>query len=204
MTPARPANQVCPICAYDDDVDIVLANDEWVMTCTSCSHPPFEWRPTEQYYKQLSPRSGIEEELGVYDILLECVDGSFAEFGIIEYHIWERAPRTYTILAERYGHTAYGPSKYTASAFLGGALGQLWRERLVDGVWGPATGYWSYNGVVGAYARMGTPHDTPIASWQDFARTTLRLDPDDWPPLGYRHQGAARELDSGRSRRSGR
>ena len=34
MTPARPANQVCPICAYDDDVDIVLADDEWVMTRT--------------------------------------------------------------------------------------------------------------------------------------------------------------------------
>jgi hypothetical protein len=57
----------------------------------------------------------------------------------------------------------------------------------VDGVWAPATGYWSYNRVVGAYARMGTPHDTPITSWQDFALGTLGVDPLDWPPLGYTH-----------------
>ncbi len=164
MTPARPANQVCPICAYDDDVDIVLADDEWVMTCTSRSHPPFEWRPTEQYYKQLSPRSGIGEDLGVYDVLLECVDGSFAEFGVIEYHFWERdrgrTPFWWNATATR--HT--GPASTPHLHFRAGALGQLWRERLVDGVWGPATGYWSYNGVVGAYARMGTPHQPPLLS----------------------------------------
>jgi hypothetical protein len=183
---ARPANQVCPICGYDDDVEIVLADDEWVMTCESRSHPPFEWRPKEQYHKPLSPRSGIGEELGVYDDLLECVHDGFAEYGIIEYRFWEHSPKTYLILVERYGHTVYGPSRYTASAFLGGALGQLWREQLVDGVSVSATGYWSYNGTVGAYARMETPHDTPITSWQDFARDTLGVDPLDWPPLGYK------------------
>jgi hypothetical protein len=185
---AKPANQVCPICGYDDDVETILADDEWVMTCESHNHPPFEWRPKEQYRKPLSGgRTGIGEELGVYADLLDCVDDGFAEFGIVEYRFWERAPKTYTILVERYGHTVYGPSKYTTSKFLGGALGQLWRERLVDGVWAPATGYWSYNRVVGAYARMGTPHDTPITSWQDFALGTLGVDPLDWPPLGHTH-----------------
>jgi hypothetical protein len=109
---AKPANQVCPICGYDDDVETILADDEWGMTCASRSHPPFEWRPKEQYHKPLSPRSGIGEELGVYDDLIDCVDDAFAEFGIVEYRFWERAPKTYTILVERYGHTVYGPSKY--------------------------------------------------------------------------------------------
>jgi hypothetical protein len=174
---ARPANQVCPICGYDDDVEIILAGDEWVMTCASRSHPPFEWRPKDQCYKPLSLRTGIGEELGVHG----------AEFGIVEYRFWERAPKTYLILVERYGHTVYGPSRYSTSAFLGGALGQLWRKQLVDGVSVSATGYWSYNGTVGAYARKGTPHETPITSWQDFALGTLGVDPLDWPPLGFTH-----------------
>jgi hypothetical protein len=160
---ARPANQVCPICGYDDGVEIVLADDDRVITCEGRSHPPFEWRPKEQYHKPLSPRSGIGEELGVYD--------GFAQFGVVECRLWVRAPTTYPILVERYGHTVYGPSRYTPLALLGGALGHLWREQLVEGVWVSATG------TVGAYTRMGTPHETPHTSWQDFALATLGVNP---------------------------
>ena len=183
MPNPKPANQVCPICAHDDDIEVVLADGDWVMICSSRSHPMYEWRPKEQYQKSLSPRFGIAEELGVYDDLLHCVHDGFAEYGIVEYRYWEHSPDTYMELANRYGHTALGPGKYTVSAFLGGALGQLWRENLVVGRWGPATGYWAYNGTVGAYGPSGTPEKSSILSWESFARTQLGVDPMYWPPL---------------------
>jgi hypothetical protein len=188
MMATRPGNQVCPICGHDDDVEILRAGDEWVMRCDARSHPPFEWRPEAQYHRHLSPRSGVAEELGVYDDLLQCVHDGFAEYGIVEYRFAEHAPQTYRTLVDRYGHTAFGPKKYTTTAFLAGALGQLWREQSVLGVSARATGYWSYNRFAGAYAPPGTPLDSPIASWEDFARSGLGVDPLDWPPLRYRHE----------------
>lgn len=187
MAPPRPARQVCPICAQDDDVEILLAGDEWVMTCSYQGHLPFEWRPKGQFAKAISYRTGIGEELGVYDDLLVCVREGIAEYGVIEYRYWQRSPDVYRQLVDRYGHTAKGPSRYTASAFLGGALGHLWREELIEGVWGPATGYWSYNGQVGSYGPPGTAETDDILSWETFAEQALGVDPFDWPPLGYRN-----------------
>ncbi|MEZ5202895.1 MAG: hypothetical protein R2701_00475 [Acidimicrobiales bacterium] len=126
---AQPALQVCPICALDDDVAIQKVDDEWVMTCASAEHPPFEWRPASQYQKTISYRTGIGEELGVYDTLLECLLPGLSEYGVIEYRFSQADPSTYRHLLDRYGHTALAPSKYTTSSFLGGALGALARRR---------------------------------------------------------------------------
>ena len=186
MTPGPPARQLCPLCGHDDEVTSARVDDEWVVSCGSTTHPPMEWRPKEQYQGNGTYRTGIAEELGVYDDLLACVHDGFAEYGVIEYRFAQYAPATYKFLVDRYGHTALGPAGYTTSAFLGGALGQLWREDLVDGLWAPATGYWSYNGQVGAYGPIGTPESADCLSWEEFATSTLGVDPFDWPPLGYR------------------
>lgn len=180
---AQPARQICPICAYDDDVVVQKVDDEWVMTCDSPAHPPIEWRPAAQFQKTMTYRTGIGEELGVYDTLLECLMPGLSEYGVIEYRFFETDPVTYKHLISRYGHTAIGGSRYTTSAFLGGALGQLWREGSVTGTWGPATGYWTYNQTVGTYGPAGTPVDSPILSWASYASDTLGADPATWPPL---------------------
>lgn len=181
----RPARQICPVCGLDDDVLLTGVGVEWIMTCSNPRHPLYEWRPTEQARGLHTYRSGIGEELGVYDDLLACVTEGLAEYGVIEHRFAERARDTYDTLVRRYGHTALGPSRYTASSFLGGALGQLWREDLVTGLWGPATGYWAYNGQVGAYGPAGTPESERILTWALFAEETLGLDPASWPALGY-------------------
>ncbi len=183
--PTPPAHQVCPLCGHDDYVTRVVVDDEWIDSCSSTDHAPIEWRPKEQYAGPSSYRSGIGEDLGVYEDLLNCVTGGFAEYGLIEYRFSQFAPKTYKILVDRYGHTVQGKRKYSASAFLGSALGQLWREELIEGLWGPATGYWNYNSKVGCYATAGTAESSEILSWEDFATGTLGVDPLDWPPLGY-------------------
>jgi hypothetical protein len=137
---AQPARQVCPICALDDDVAVQKVDDEWVMTCTSAGHVPFEWRPSAQYLKTLSYRTGIGEEFGVYDTLLECLLPGLSEYGVIEYRFSQADPATYRHLLGRYGHRAIAPAKYTTSSFLGGALGHLWREGSVTGIWGSRHG----------------------------------------------------------------
>ena len=186
MTPSPPARQLCPLCGHEDFVTTARVDDEWVVSCSSHTHPPMEWRPKEQYQGTGTYRNGIGQELGVYDDLLDCVHDGFAEYGVIEYRFSKKAPRTYQFLVDRYSHTALGPAGYSTSAFLGGALGQLWREELVAGFWAPATGYWSYNGRVGAYGPADTPESDVCLSWEEFAVSTLGAGAYDWPPLGYR------------------
>lgn len=185
MSDPKPPRQICQICGFDDDVEIIKRDEDWVMTCSGPSHPPYEWQPKKQSSSAGSWRTGIGEELGVYDTLLECMTPDICEYGIIEHRFSEAAPGVYTYLVDHYGHRATKPSKYTASSFLGGALGQLWREELVAGVWGPATGYWKYNGGVGCYALPEADEDSPILSWETFATDTLHVSPLDWPALGF-------------------
>ena len=179
---ARPDRQVCPICGLDDDVQLLQAAGEWIFTCDAATHVPYEWRPTLTSRTLRSYRSGVGEELGVYDDLLACVDDGLAEYGVIEYRFATRAPETYAELIRRYSHGALGPKRYTTSSFLGGALGQLWREEAIDGRWVPATAYWSYNTQVGGYATAPVHDDTPVLSWEQFA-TSLGIDPQTWPPV---------------------
>ncbi len=118
MTPAPPARQLCPLCGHDDEVTTTRVGDEWVVTCASKTHPPMEWRPKEQYQSTGTYRTGIGEDLGVYDDLLACVHDGFAEYGVVEYRFAQYAPDTYRLLVDRYGHTALGPAGYSTSAFL--------------------------------------------------------------------------------------
>lgn len=186
MAGAKPPSQVCSLCGFDDDVTAELATGEWVMRCTATSHPPWEWRPKTQEPVRGRGRSGVAEELGVYDELLRCVEDGYAETGLIEYRYSQRAPSTYEDLVRRYGHTAHGRQQYSASAFLATALRALWDEELVFSATMPATGYWSYNGRTYAYGPLGTdPEDVPL-SWAEFAETTLGVSALDWPPLGFR------------------
>src|SRR5688572_29849951 len=94
----KPGHQVCPMCGYDDDITEHLVDDEWVMTCQNRSHPLFEWRPKSVATGLTSYRSGLGEELGVYDDLLACVDGVLSEYGVIEYRFAERSRQAYDFL----------------------------------------------------------------------------------------------------------
>jgi hypothetical protein len=186
MTPARPAHQVCQLCGNDDFITDESVGDEWVVTCSSQGHPPFEWRPKEQCRRTTGTyRTGIDQELGVYDDLLTCVHDGFAQYGVIEYQNSELSPATYRILTDRFGHKALGPAGYSASAFLDGAMGQLWRERASLGVRPLDPG----NDTTGECGLANSLESEGTVSWAEFAVSTLGLKPDDGPPLGYRASG---------------
>ncbi|MGZ4790362.1 MAG: hypothetical protein ACXWBO_00740 [Ilumatobacteraceae bacterium] len=129
----------------------------------------------------------MADELGVYDDLLALFTepGPFLEWGIVEHLYAQRNPATYRELVDRYSHTAYGPTQYSASAFLGRAAGQLASDGHLMVRFENATGYWSYNGVISAFALPPGPDDAAITTWADFA-IHEGFAPDDWPALGYR------------------
>jgi len=171
-------------------VKLEFVDGEWVASCESDRHMPYEWRPAGQSQSQvqsgLSTHFGLGEELGIYDALLGCIHGGFAEYGVIEYRYSQDNPDDYATLVERYGHRALAPTQYSASVYLSRQLGQMWRDGRIAGRWAPATGYWAYNGQIGAYGPAGTPESAGCLSWAEFATSTLGVDPGDWPPLGYR------------------
>jgi hypothetical protein len=187
MPKPRPPKQVCPLCASDDEVTRSLIDEVWVFRCdASRDTHPYEWRPHDIPEAPLYGEEGVGAELGVYDDLLAIANEGFAEYGVLEYRFWKRVPQTYRTLVDRYGHTAFGPARYTASAFLAGSLALLWKEELIYGTSSRATGYWSYNERIGAYGPVGTSETADPLSWERFATVTLHTDPYDWPPLNYR------------------
>lgn len=137
------------------------------------------WPSTTTTTGDVEAAEGITAELGVYDDLLEClVPGEpYVEYGIVEHRFSELRPNVYAELLERYGHTRLGPKPYTASAFLGAALGWLRDHDEILIEFAPATGYWSYNGVIAYCALPPGPADGSRRTYASYAEA-LGLDPD--------------------------
>jgi hypothetical protein len=195
MSPAasrrsRPARQVCPLCALDDDELVTWVPDApglWRFTCINHT-PPHSWLTTGQGAFDETGSTGIADELGVYDDLLALFPepGPFLEWGIVEHRYAHLRPGVYRELVDKYSHTALGPTQYSVSAFLGLAAGKLAREGHLALLWAPATGYWSYNGTISAFTLAPAADDAPLVSWAEYA-VSEGFDPGDWPALGYRH-----------------
>src|SRR3546814_10711957 len=85
-----------------------------------------------------------------------------------------------------YGHTQAALDRgehleYSASAFIGGALGRLYhRDGLLTRVNTRATGFWSYNGTLHGWALKPGPTSDTVTSWAAFAADN-GLEPHEWP-----------------------
>lgn len=184
----RPARQVCPLCAHDDDVTFERESDAlFRFTCLAVGdRHPYVWFTRHGEKEFGIPQDGIGAQLGVYDTLLSLFrSGDLpVEYGVVEHRFAEADPVTYGELVRRYRHTVYGPTRYSASAFLGAALGLLAREGLLAFVPCRATGYWAYNGRLSAWSTTPAVETVPV-SWEAFSLAN-GWDPGDWPALGYR------------------
>lgn len=185
----RPARQVCPSCGVDESIRTeVIGPSSWRYTCTrSCRQhaEPYSWlgsTPDAPFDEELSYNKA--EELGLPNDLLTCLEHgqSFVEYGVVEYRYATKAnPAVYKQLVEDYGHTALGPKKYTASAFIASTLGRMLREDLVAYRPGKATGFWSYNGEISFWSLKPVTESRPI-TFEDFA-AEQGFAPKTWPPL---------------------
>lgn len=183
-----PPSRVCPLCGHQDHLDpaLSLPDDTWLFTCRGPHEPtPYDFLVAEDK-KVVGYPEGFAAELGLYDVLPDLLvdDEPFVEYGVVEYRYALAHPDGYRQVVDRYGHTRYGPKKYTASAFLAGTLGRMARAADVFYADGPATGYWKFNGRISHWANRPDADSATPLSWAGFAEAQ-GFDPEDWPPLGY-------------------
>jgi hypothetical protein len=178
--------QICPLCSSDEYITEVEGPGLWRLTCTegSTRDHPFSWVTTAQGPFDHTAQDGISAELGLYNDLLGVVrrNGPWLEYGIVEYHYAVAHPVTYSRIVKDYGHVALAPKPYTASSLIGAALGKLRRDG--DLVYRPckATGRWSYNSEISAWATAPGPSEPALLTWTDFAEQQ-GFSPECWPPL---------------------
>ena len=114
--------------------------------------------------------SGLMAELGLATELpavLKGHVGRWVEYGVVEHDYAAANPEDFARLVDRYGHTAVAAKKYTTSAFLALALGELSRRGTLLCRFGPATGRWSYNSQVSYWALPPEPTWDERLSWAD-------------------------------------
>ena len=181
--------EICPRCGVDDDVTFEPGEaDAPVFVCSSSRHEdPFEWPARDDdLATALAGRVGFAEELNLYEYLMTLFDPSqpLVEYGVVEHRFAAAFPTEYRAVIDRYGHTHFGPKRYTASAFLAKVLWALHHEGALAVEWVPATGRWSYNSRVSGWAlpRAGGVPAKDVLSWEAFARQH-DIDPDTWPAL---------------------
>ena len=152
---------LCPLCASDDQTETFETEDGIkVALCQNKSHGErgFSWEPTPTPTR--SQRSdGLGAELEIWDKLLELFgsDEDFVPYGTVEDRFIDRFPKEAILLRDRYGHRwryADHPStQYSMSAYLASRLRELEREGQLELDWQPATGPWTYNGVISQWRR---------------------------------------------------
>lgn len=182
-----PVRQVCPHCGHDDPENLtweVEGPGLWRYRCVDPSHgDPYDWLTTgkDALSGVGAGGDGLADQLGIYDDLLACFtpDGPLLEYGVVEYLYATENPAAYRDLVNRYSHTRRGPTKFSASAFIGAALGRLYREGLLRRVDFKATGSWRFNGRLTAQSLAGSNKDA-VETWEQFA-IGRGLDPNDWP-----------------------
>lgn len=79
--------------------------------------------------------------------------GPYVEYGVVEHRYATAHPDNYKHLVGLYSHTGFKkPIEYSASAFIGSAIGKLGRDGLLVRVPCRATGCWNYNGMLHGWA----------------------------------------------------
>ena len=104
----------------------------------------------------------------------------WVEHGVVEHRYKMMRPEIYFgELLPRYGHVAQGPRRYSLSALIAKALGQLSREGILAWQYARATGFWAYNGSISYWAMPPAPPTERRLSWSDFA-TEQGLEQMEW------------------------
>jgi hypothetical protein len=182
-----PQRQVCKLCALDDDEYVsweVEAPGLWRYTCTNPSHREgYSWLTTGKDPLAGAGHDGLSNDLGIYEDLLACftIGERFVEYGVVEHRYAVANPGNYKHIVGLYSHTGFGDHvEYSASAFIGSALGKLGREGLLVRRPCRATGFWKYNGLLNAWALQPGPDGEEIVTWEAYAEG-IGVDPGTWP-----------------------
>lgn len=182
-----PGPQVCPLCALPDYLTWeVEAPGLWRYTCGNPQCGGYSWPTTGRDPLKTGSYDGIAADLGIKEDLLDVIgrESRWLEYGVVEYLYAVENPTHYRQLVQMFSHTAIErPIQNSASAFIGTCLGILEQEGRLAKRTCRATGYWSYNTTVTAWAPRGNSLDAPIRAWAEFA-IRQGLNPEEWTLAG--------------------
>jgi hypothetical protein len=177
--------QVCPFHASEDVPGVLISGPgEWAQYSFTCpltaDHPggrPFSWLssppPPEGEPSGLTAELGLTVELPA---ALKQFGHRWVEYGVLERAYALARPEDFALLVARYGHTAVAAKRYTASSFLGRALGELSVRGALVFQYGPATGRWDYNSKISWWCLPPAPEWSADLSWADLAASGVGMD----------------------------
>ena len=166
----------------------------WDYQCLNPEHgdSPHRWTVTPpKDAPSAVPQDGELARLGVYDDLLLCFHPSdpWLEYGVVEDRYRRLQPATYAALISKFSHSRRnsirgGPDvnpdqSPKTSSRLASALSHLAGASLIAKSFGPATGYWDYNGFISRWAPLPAPDEDTVLTWSKYA-VENGLDPADW------------------------
>ena len=177
--------QVCPFHTSEDIQGVLISGPgEWPQYSYTC--PLSKGHPSDREFSWLSSPppeggepSGLSAELGLAVDLVAVVGQlghRWVEYGVVERAYALAHPREFAILVDRYGHTAVAPKRYTASSFLGRALGELSVKGDLSFRYGPATGRWDYNSRISWWCLPPAREWSEDGSWASMEATGLGMD----------------------------
>lgn len=164
-------------CAFHGSEDVVgiptgMADGELSFTCERKGHPdpgPRTWLHVPEP-PDIQGVSGLAAELGL-DIALPAIIAAqhsrWVEYGIVEHGYAHSHPDDFAQIVALFGHRGITPKKYTASAFIARALGDLSRAGHVLYHPGKATGRWAYNSDISWWAVAPASDWDSRLSWDD-------------------------------------
>ena len=165
------------VCHFHSDEGVhgtpLGADGTLTYTCTlTKGHPQpgeYSWLqapppPDSQHLGGLGAELGLDVELPA---ALAAFKGKWVEYGVLEHAYATANPEDFAMLVTRYGHTAIVAKRYTASAFLARALGDLSRTGSILFHPGKATGRWDYNTDISWWALAPEPEWSERTSWAD-------------------------------------
>lgn len=177
-----PSKQVCPLCGIDDGVEVLGIRDgRWLFSCyrTVKHETAFQWTSADVAPEEDDAEPGVMESFGLFDDLPKCLKsgGAFVEYGIVEHRYRTLRPAVFSTLLDTYGHRAIEEGRpYTTSSFLASSLRILANRGELELRWGPATGFWAYNGTL-SYWALSPATGEAMESWATFA-LDQGIDPD--------------------------
>jgi hypothetical protein len=171
-----PSKQVCPLCGTDDRVEVIgMREGKWLFRCAREKKHlvPYSWSSSDLAPDENASEPGVMEEFGLFDDLPHCLEkgAGFVEYGMVEHRFRMLRPDTFATLVKTYGHRAIQAGRpYTTSSFLASALRILANRGELELRWGPATGFWSYDGTVSYWALTPVTRDATY-SWSSYCES---------------------------------
>jgi hypothetical protein len=170
-------NRCCPFHGDEDQFEMRKVDEGTILTCPRTTGHPTPgthfWLVVPEI-AGMTGMSGLSAELGLDVELpsaLAAFEGRWVEYGVLEAAYAAARPKDFDLLVERYGHTAIEAKRYTASAFLARALGDLSSTGALQVRFAPATGRWRYNSAISWWTISPPPSEDATTSWASLRRS---------------------------------